>query len=114
MALTPSEKCRRWYYRHHDRVLASKRKRRKDLRRRIEAMKKRCARCGFTDPRALQFHHVRLKQSCVSKYVADGATKLAIVESRQCEIICANCHAIEHYGQRPKERQPWLKSVSVG
>lgn len=72
----------------------------KRTRRRTQFLQgKVCVRCGFSDARALEFHH------------KDGDTKLASVgqmytyseekikqEIAKCDVICANCHTIEHHG----------------
>ena len=58
---------------------------------------KSCERCGFDDPRALQFHHRRgeVKTGNVTEMILWGMDKL-LAEVDKCEILCANCHAIEH------------------
>lgn len=55
-----------------------------------------CVRCGFSHAAALQFHHKRDKRREVSQIKTLGAIKMEI---EKCELLCANCHAIEHYEQ---------------
>jgi len=65
---------------------------------------KRCNRCGFADPRALCFHHLTNKfleiSVMISKYSIENVKK----EIEKCEIICSNCHAIEHSEDRKQQR----------
>ena len=56
-----------------------------------------CSRCGYSDYRALQFHHLRDKKHNVSDMVNSGFSFGAIMEEiNKCEVVCANCHQIEH------------------
>lgn len=62
-----------------------------------------CARCGFSHPAVLDFHHLdpTKKASILSKMVNDGlAWKTIMAEVAKCEVLCANCHRIEHYQDR--------------
>ena len=57
-----------------------------------------CSRCGYNEHyAALQFHHVNPEEKDV------GWNKLRLrswekidAELEKCEILCANCHAVEH------------------
>lgn len=71
---------------------------------RIKAMDRygrACARCGFSDHRALQFHHIngdgkedrkrlRTPFHLCQEIVRNGVRG-------DIELLCANCHTIEHY-----------------
>jgi len=59
----------------------------------------KCERCGFEDHRALQFHHTdNNKVEDVATMVAHGYSRSKIKkEIEKCEVLCANCHQIEHY-----------------
>lgn len=89
------------YYRHQCIKCYSKIKdiRRNNIAEQVREYKKTltCERCGFNDHRALQFHHI------------DGDDKVAEIanmrgwgfdtikeEIAKCEVLCANCHQIEH------------------
>jgi hypothetical protein len=79
--------------------------RRRRLREWVEEYKKRlrCERRGFADHRALEFHHRDPAEEDV--YVADmvrsGLSLTAIKrEIEKCEVLCSNCHLIEHYERR--------------
>ena len=60
----------------------------------------KCERCGYDKhPSALQFHHLdpQVKEFGISARKTkqfDDATKL---ELDKCQLLCANCHAEEHY-----------------
>jgi hypothetical protein len=91
------------YYRHRCVPCYSKFKSvRKDaLKEYIWSIKQKstCSRCGFDDWRALQFHHKEHKIANVSDMVRDGNSIEKLDEEiSKCEIICANCHQIEHFG----------------
>ncbi len=57
-----------------------------------------CEKCGYSDYRALQFHHpnedkeVNIASRC-SHWSLDRIKKEAV----KCIVLCANCHQIEHY-----------------
>ncbi len=55
-----------------------------------------CARCGHTDPRALDFHHRDpfTKFTSVSCMVACYAKATIINEIAKCDVLCANCHRL--------------------
>jgi hypothetical protein len=63
----------------------------------------KCERCGFSDFRALQFHHRERDQKEFN--IADMAKQGWSVEGlrremAKCMILCANCHMILHYVER--------------
>lgn len=59
---------------------------------------KGCCKCGYKDhSSALHFHHKDQKQkefTIASNYHHD--LDLLLIEIEKCDVICANCHAIEH------------------
>lgn len=56
-----------------------------------------CNRCSYSDSRALQFHHKKDKVSGIPEMVNSSTLWSDLLEElRKCEIICANCHSIEH------------------
>lgn len=62
-----------------------------------------CIRCGFDDPRALEFHHREpsTKVSEVARMVNKQRPIGEILEEIQkCDVLCANCHAIHHAEER--------------
>jgi len=58
-----------------------------------------CARCGFSDPRALDFHHREGadKEVRIAKILGKGwGTARILEEMAKCDVLCANCHRILH------------------
>lgn len=78
------------YQRNHDR------NRRAERRQRLLAGRA-CERCGFDDPRALEFHHrdPDEKSFTVMRNI-NWRMELLLKEAEKCEVLCANCHSIEH------------------
>ena len=61
-----------------------------------------CEPCGFADYRALEFHHREkaVKDFNVADMIRSYLSVRAIrAEIAKCEVLCANCHRIEHYGE---------------
>ncbi len=72
--------------------------RRKRLaRRKIFFEGKKCERCGFDDARALEYHHKdpSEKEFTIGQIMA---SPIHVIEKEieKCELICANCHTIDH------------------
>lgn len=62
--------------------------------------KLKCSRCGFDHPAAIQFHHSdpSKKDFSLSQGVTMGYSRERILEEiAKCEVLCANCHFIEHW-----------------
>lgn len=79
--------------------------RRKNLRKWLDEYKETlaCERCSFSDFRALEFHHLNHneKDSNVADMIRSGASIQTILkEIEKCEVLCSNCHQIEHYEKR--------------
>jgi hypothetical protein len=61
-----------------------------------------CNRCNFNDYRALQFHHINSeeKENTICQGILNGWSKQKLQEEiNKCEILCANCHFIEHFNE---------------
>lgn len=92
------------YYRHvcpscyQAQKRAYKHKQRKQL---VEYKKQlSCVRCGFDDHRALIFHHIdpATKDFAIGQVIRHGFSMASVLdEIDKCEVLCANCHHIEHY-----------------
>lgn len=60
----------------------------------------RCSRCGESDFRCLQFHHLHDKNHAIADMVRRGFSFANIMkEIEKCEVLCANCHSKEHYAE---------------
>ena len=57
-----------------------------------------CSKCGYNHhPAALEYHHVRGKKDRSIAASMTSSWDRLINEINKCEVICANCHNIEHY-----------------
>ena len=66
----------------------------------VDSLKEECAVCGFSDKRALDFHHKdqELKKFKISDRVKAGTPiRILLEEIKKCSVLCANCHRILHY-----------------
>jgi hypothetical protein len=91
----------RWYRSNKERQIARQAERKRGMILWVRSQKAACQRCGFDNPVALQFHHLdpSLKDLSVSEAISHGWSKERIgKEIEKCEVLCANCHAIEHSG----------------
>ena len=62
-----------------------------------------CLRCPEMHPAALQFHHRNPLEKAFS--IQKGVTQrkhldVLLKEIEKCDVLCANCHAKEHYDSR--------------
>lgn len=61
---------------------------------------RQCERCGYDHPAALDWHHrpgeEKLFSVCKAPERGAGRTKI-LAEVAKCELICANCHRVEHF-----------------
>jgi len=104
------EASRRYYARHHAKVIASAKKYSKIAKDRVRAYIKAhleanpCVDCGETDIVVLEFDHIGDdKQFSISDAVRHGYGMAKIkAEIAKCEVRCANCHRKKTY-----ERGGW-------
>lgn len=62
-----------------------------------------CQRCGADHPAVLDFHHVDGKEFSISEAVCLGFSIETIKqEIDKCEVLCSNCHRIEHWDNTPR------------
>ncbi len=114
MPWTDSKKQRKyekqWNIDNRDRRNEINRETKRRLRTWFIDLKKKfsCERCGFSDYRALQFHHKNPaeKYMAVTSMVSRAVGRNRILsEIAKCEVLCANCHQIHHFtasdGRRP-------------
>ncbi len=71
----------------------------------IELLGGKCNRCGFNGhPAALHFHHIdpTKKEFNIGPF-CNKKWEIVEKEIRKCELLCANCHCIEHSTRYTKE-----------
>lgn len=97
------EASRRWIERNHQTQLAMMKANREKRRAWFRTLKAtlQCVRCGESHPACLEFHHrhpadktanvIELAQSTYSE-------DIILAEIAKCAVLCANCHAKEHWG----------------
>tara|TARA_R100001126_G_scaffold95448_1_gene67087 strand:+ start:185 stop:676 length:492 start_codon:yes stop_codon:yes gene_type:complete len=99
-------KQKEYQQKHHQRTKKKKRKQQNQLKDKrqhfvLEEMQRRggkCAKCGFSDIRALDWHHLdpNEKVNSISEMIRDRVSMDKLqAELDKCELICANCHRIE-------------------
>tara|TARA_B100002019_G_C20868201_1_gene402687 strand:+ start:52 stop:552 length:501 start_codon:yes stop_codon:yes gene_type:complete len=100
------EKRRQYKQEHHQKTKKKKRKQQNQLKDKrkifiLEEMQKRgnkCAKCGFSDIRALDWHHLdpSKKVDSISNLERNRVSMNKLQsELDKCELVCANCHRIE-------------------
>ena len=103
---------REWYQRNKDTYNVATRSRKDDRKRSVtkwlDEYKKSlcCMRCGFSHPAVLQFHHRDRSTKVINVSEAPnwGWGRGRIQEEiEKCDVLCANCHFIEHYEERVGE-----------
>lgn len=60
----------------------------------------KCSKCGYSKCiQALHFHHIdpNSKKFTISHSWKTGSEKRILEEISKCDILCANCHAEEHF-----------------
>jgi len=100
--MSQSEAHKRHYAKHREEVKRKAYERRQAVQKQLAEYKatKACERCGFAHPAVIDFHHRNPteKRSTVSAMVTNGFPWYRILEEiAKCEVLCANCHRIEHY-----------------
>ncbi len=66
-----------------------------------------CIDCGETDPRCLDFDHIRGKKiEAVSRMIGSYSWKAIEKEISKCEVRCANCHRKRHAKRRAEWHPP--------
>ena len=106
MGYKDKNKQKEYQQKHHQRTKKKKRKQQNQLKDKrqhfvLEEMQRRggkCAKCGFSDIRALDWHHLdpNEKVNSISEMIRDRVSMDKLqAELDKCELICANCHRIE-------------------
>lgn len=79
-----------------------KQNRESELKEFIRSLKLKCKNCPETHPACLHFHHLdpSVKEINMSSAAKSGWSRERILkEVSKCDILCANCHAKEHYDE---------------
>lgn len=106
---TRREQWRKWYHAHkadqNKKVYFNRSRRKARLLAWFAEFKAqcRCARCGFDHPAALDFHHRDPSSKGFPIAEAVRATQSIArlqAEIQKCDVLCANCHRIEHFDLR--------------
>lgn len=97
----------RHYYKNREKVKEKKYDRKRDIREWYQRIKsnKSCSLCDESRNAALDFHHKRdnEKKMLVSEMVSCAYSKEKIkAEIEKCEVLCANCHRVEHHKSKNK------------
>ena len=53
-----------------------------------------CIDCGTSDPRVLEFDHVRGEKEFILKAAKTKPLNIILAEIEKCDVVCANCHRI--------------------
>lgn len=106
-------RAKEWYRENRDRVRENARNRYNRARQFIVAYKLAhpCSRCGESDPRCLDFHHINPDEKVkpVSKLAANSPLSVVKEEMEKCEVICANCHRKETLPEETTQASHYAK-----
>lgn len=70
----------------------------------IELLGGKCNRCAFdSHPSALEFHHKDGDKEFAIGMAANKSWGSIVDEIRKCELLCSNCHRIEHSERYEKD-----------
>ena len=65
----------------------------------------KCEKCGFDKhPAALQFHHFSEEKNFNISDKRNSTREILLNEILLCDVLCANCHAIEHYEESRRSK----------
>lgn len=99
------KECKR---RHTCPTCVTKIRRHRNKLRAIDYLGGCCNRCGYANPVALQFHHLRDKDFEIGRFSNKSWDSL-LPEIEKCELLCANCHILEHSS---REDEKFLSAVN--
>jgi hypothetical protein len=96
------EASKKFYAANSEKHKAVVRARKISLKNFVISLKKEgyCIKCGCSDYRCLQYHHSdrETKRKAIALLVQTGCSLSALKnEIAKCVLLCANCHAIEHW-----------------
>ena len=86
------KECMGQYYKDNKQQYFNRRKWFYDIKAELK-----CERCGFDHPAALDFHHKDPTQKSFGISANKHIDKEKVLdEIKKCEVLCANCHRVEH------------------
>lgn len=92
------EAQRRHYLKNKSNYSSQLKERRSRNKQYVWGRKTRCAECGETDKRCLDFHHLRDKDRKLAQMIRDASPVEALqAEIDKCEVLCGNCHRRHHH-----------------
>lgn len=94
--------AKKYYKNNKEKILKKNREYRVKVMRWFKEYKStlKCSRCPEDHPACIDFHHKKEKKYLISNMIWAGKSIENIKkEIAKCEIICANCHRKEHYGE---------------
>ena len=94
---------KRYYRKHPERMKARRIAAQQRNATLVDSFKTQCVRCGNSDPRVLDFHHltgVNKDKGVATLRVAGYSRARILAEIAKCEILCANCHRVTHWEHR--------------
>lgn len=102
---SPAERQAEYRRRHPERAAQSRNRARFKKKTQLDEIKaeRGCERCGIRDSRVLDLHHRDPAQKllAVSQIVSRYGWQAVLDEVDKCVVLCANCHRIIHYEERP-------------
>lgn len=89
------------------------------LKRKLEAVNLlggSCSKCGYNkNLSALQFHHINSYEKSFpldARAFGNRSKEVLLLEIAKCRVLCANCHAEEHYPENTIENiQNFVKNI---
>lgn len=77
-----------------------------------------CKLCGYKEhPAALEFAHREPRNGkgrTVGSLAGHPHTQALKAEIRKCDVLCSNCHSIQHYGESSNSRTAAFEAVNLG
>jgi len=73
-----------------------------------------CIKCGFSHPAVIDFHHrdPKDKEFTISVEIYNGFSIERIMkEIEKCDVLCSNCHRIEHWENEEIKFQKLLEEI---
>ena len=106
-----------WYLRNKQKTRERTNFKRIKAKNHVNNIKKnfKCIKCGYSNFRALVFHHRnrKIKNYTITKMVHSGFSLDKIdKEITNCDILCINCHFIEHYNEYENIRKEKIMNKS--